>query len=325
MANVPTTEKFLIEDSTLRGKFLLSTPIYNEISPKLDFGDEILKIFRGEKLIDAVPFDFYGNYNEHTLRKEKSPIDPVEYCLHISGFIIEKERLFLEKAKVNSEIDPKLLEYLENFFPDQTKSDSTKRTGFSEDLRGKDKFLHSKVRYYERPERHQMKRNFQVQIEIENNQERLLTLNDFQNKMRNLLMIKKKLFSTYQTPLKTDLDAYVHELEDTIDIVLNLRPALLKSGIYQTLNQKVKLLISNLQLFSGVYLGKLYCLEVIEFLLREVLELKFGMKIDEVDNAVKNEMNDDSFDETPNRDTLRHRKLQDIAKTGLPNEISCES
>ena len=54
--------------------------------------------------------------------------------------------------------------------------------------------MHSKVRYYERPERHQMKRNFQVQVEIENNQERLLTLNDFQNKMRNLLMIKKKLF-----------------------------------------------------------------------------------------------------------------------------------
>lgn len=123
MVNVPVTEKFLIEDSTLRGKFLLSTPIYNEISPKLDFGDEILKIFRGEKLIDAVPFDFYGNYNEHTLRKEKSPLDPVEYCLHISGFIIEKERLFHEKAKANSEIDPKLLEYLDNFFPDPINED----------------------------------------------------------------------------------------------------------------------------------------------------------------------------------------------------------
>lgn len=135
-------------------------------------------------------------------------------------------------------------------------------------------------------------------------------------------MIKKKLFQVYQTPLKTDIDAYVHELEDTIDIVLNLRPALLKSGIYQTLNQKVKLLISNLKLFSGVYLGKLYCLEVIEFLLREVLELKFGMKIDEVENAVKNEIGDESFGESPNRDTVRQRKLQDIAKTGLPDEIS---
>ena len=140
--------------------------------------------------------------------------------------------------------------------------------------------------------------------------------------MRNLLMIKKKLFQVYQTPLKTDIDAYVHELEDTIDIVLNLRPALLKSGIYQTLNQKVKLLISNLKLFSGVYLGKLYCLEVIEFLLREVLELKFGMKIDEVENAIKNEIGDESFGESPNRDTVRQRKLQDIAKTGLPDEIS---
>lgn len=135
-------------------------------------------------------------------------------------------------------------------------------------------------------------------------------------------MIKKKLFQVYQTPLKTDIDAYVHELEDTIDIVLNLRPALLKSGIYQTLNQKVKLLISNLKLFSGVYLGKLYCLEVIEFLLREVLELKFGMKIDEVENAIKNEIGDESFGESPNRDTVRQRKLQDIAKTGLPDEIS---
>jgi hypothetical protein len=125
MINPPGTEKFLIEDSTLRGKFIISTPIYNEISPKIDFGDEILNIFRDQKLIDAAPFDFYGNYNETTLKKERSPLDPLEYSLQISGYIIEKDRLFHEKKDDADPIDPQLLEYLNKFFPEAESEEDT--------------------------------------------------------------------------------------------------------------------------------------------------------------------------------------------------------
>lgn len=323
MINPPGTEKFLVEDSTLRGQFIISTPIYNEISPKIDFGDEIINIFREQKLVDAVPFDFYGNYNEYTLKKEKSPLDPLEYSLQISGYIIEKDRLFHEKKEELEPIDPQLLDYLNKFFPDSGTSDSHRQQTDSNTTRlgQKVKFVHSKVRYYERSEKHQLKRNFQVQVEIQNDHERTLTLNDFQNKMKHLIFSKKKLFSQKGNPKKTDIDAYIHELEDTLDIILNLRPDLLRSGIYQTLNQKVKLLLNNLHQFKGVYLGKLYCLEMIGFLLREVLEVKFGMNMNDLKNLTPDDV--DGFKDLVKRRKIRMKKknFQQVVRGGLNEGI----
>jgi hypothetical protein len=126
--------------------------------------------------------------------------------------------------------------------------------------------------------------------------------------MKHLILSKKKLFSLKSSPQQTEIDAYIHELEDTLDIILNLRPDLLRSGIYQTLNQKVKLLLRNLNQFNGVYLGKLYCLEVIGFLLREVLEVKFGMKVNDLQGILKDSKHDGLQDLQRRGDLRRKRK-----------------
>ena len=139
--------------------------------------------------------------------------------------------------------------------------------------------------------------------------------------------MKKSLFTMNTTPQKASIDAYVQELEDSLDIILNLRPALLKSGIYQTLNQKVKLLLKNVALFSGVYLGKLYCLEVVGFLLREVLEVKFGMKVNDVDNILNQNIESSTTDMKQKQKTnkIKEKQQQEVIRAGLPNKFSSNS
>jgi hypothetical protein len=70
----------------------------------------------------------------------------------------------------------------------------------------------------------------------------------------------------------------------------------------------VKLLLKNLHQFNGVYLGKLYCLEVIGFLLREVLEVKFGMKIQDIEQMSQEEH--DGFKDLIHRRKQRLRKRE---------------
>lgn len=277
MINPPRTEIYLVEKSSLKGKFMISQPLFHEVSPYFDFGDEILSIFRQERLPRSVDYDFFGGYSLKTLFRKQGVLDSLEFCLQISGYIDEKEKLFPREDKTDQEIEPALLDYLGLFYTDskieKSKELSTSRSNLTP--------TGNKVRYYERPERHQLKRNFQVQVEIKTKHERTLTLNDFENKMVNLVKLKKKLLLGKGDIDKTEFDLYSTEIEDTLDIILNLKPELLKSGIYQTFNQKIKLLIKNVNEFKGVYLGKLYCPEIISFILKEYLFINHGLRLKE--------------------------------------------
>lgn len=281
MINPPKTEIYLVDKSNLKGKFMISQPLYNEVSPYFDFGDEILSIFRGDRLASSVDYEFFGGYKLKTLFKKQGHLDNLEFCLQISGYIDEKEKLFNKQDKTETEIDDKLIDYLGLFY-----SSSRAETKRKDRPKIKPTLIPSvsKVRYYERPERHQIKRNFQVQVDIKAKYERTLTLNDFENKMKNLVNFKKKIFFNKADISKTEQDLYITEIEDTLDIILNLKPELLKSGIYQTFNQKVLLLLKNIKEFRSVYLGKLYCPEIIVFILKEYLQLQHGLHIKEREN-----------------------------------------
>jgi hypothetical protein len=283
MVNPPKTDVYLMENSTLRGKFMVSQPLYNEITPCLDFGDEILSIFREKKFSSKVEdYEFYGKYTTDMMKADSDVLlDPLEYCLQISGLVDEREKLQKKVEKEEEELDQDLIDYLSLWYdvppPKKDKEVEQKRGSIHDS--SVVKFLSSKVRYYERPEKHQLKRNFQVQVERTEKCDRTLTLNDFENKIKHLGQQKKKMVELGDRVQKTDIENYKHEIEDVLDIVLNLQPELLRSGVYQSLEQKIKLLTENIAKFKQIYLGKLYCPEIISFILKEYLQLTHKVNI----------------------------------------------
>ena len=319
MVNAPQTELFIVENSTLRGKFMISQPLYNEITPIIDFGDEVLHINRGMKIHNPEKYDFFGDYDVKRMKKGKGPMDPLEYSLQLSGLIYEKQELFEKVENLDDKISDQLLSYLGVPLTESSKAKSKRKartelqnqinsTFGTTDQSEADIFDSSlrrmkastsdphdttsslinlpmrpsivKVRYFEAPDKHQIKRNFQVQVDVKEKHERTLTLNDFQNKMNNLVLMKQKVRKDTGSENfdYKEQEHYLGEIEETLDIILNLKPEIVKGKMLQTLNQKVKTLIQNIDAFKDVYLGKLYCPEIIIFILKEYLEQKHGVE-----------------------------------------------
>jgi hypothetical protein len=68
-------------------------------------------------------------------------------------------------------------------------------------------------------------------------------------------------------------------IEEVIDMIIHLRPDIKQTGIYQTFNQKLKLMITSLPYFKKLYIGRYYCPELIYVLLKEVIYIKFGIVV----------------------------------------------
>ena len=92
MTHPPKHSEYMVKDSTLRGNFLVTDILYDEISPEIDFGENIQKIFNGENgnfsSIEKSLGDFIESENSIYSR---DMITQYQYFIVISG-ILEKSK-----------------------------------------------------------------------------------------------------------------------------------------------------------------------------------------------------------------------------------------
>ena len=85
---------------------------------------------------------------------------------------------------------------------------------------------------------------------------------------------------------------YAVVIESLTDIVLTINQKDIDRALNQSLPLKIRFLISNVKDFRGMYIGNHYCPDVVAFLLREFLFIKFGkvynapLKIDDEDRGL---------------------------------------
>ena len=311
----------LIKNSSLRGNFLINKPFFTQINTELDIGEIGRKLDqdRYEKLTED-ELEYIEDFPNFPYQNELST--HYNYMYLLKGLIFDKKNLKNEQNEkiketnntdntnninnINSIINSETFQNLKldkSFFENSKKSLLNKNNKNFPNLNNKRRksinFVHGAIRYYDRPESHLEKKNFQQQVNLkDDNATRKLTLNDFNNHIENLILEKKKVIRNIKIKKRRDpkvIDNYKNYLEEAMDIILNMKPELLKTGIYQTFNHKLTLMVQNIEAYKGLYVGKHYILEIILFLLKEFLFCWYGVNNieDEKDSNIdKNEKNE---------------------------------
>lgn len=286
----PKYEIFFLDNSHLAGKILISKPLLGQINPNLDFGS------LGQKL-DQLKYKNLEKEELEYIEDVEKFEDPSEFRMTHYNFslllkeaLIPSKRVKTEKFIEESLAQEKVMEYL-GFI------DSSHKVKPPPRAKGKNRtitFLNGAFRYYDKPESHMEKKNFQQQVDLElDHDNQKLTLSDFSNNIERLYMFKQKIEARgIDRTRKKDqrlLQHYMSQMEETINIILNMKPEILRTGIYQTINHKVGLLMKTVDHFQGLYVGKYYILEVILFLLKEYLYCKWGLPDDDDNNTLENQ------------------------------------
>lgn len=271
MITQPESSSYLIKSSTMRGGFLVSTPIYSLISPEIDFGDTTLAIFKGDSSKSSLFIEELKDvYRVLNPGLRDSPIDAEEYALRISG-LIDNNLPLVKTDKQNPMSD--LIDYFAIMDP----LVKHKQSGVDE-IEGKENtrtisFPDGKVRYFEQPERHLKKKVAQVVAAFTAKYERKLTKKDFENKLEALYLFRKKMLSG-TNPNMYNKDNYINEIASILDIILHLNRGLDLPEQNDNFDIKISFLINNLKVFKDTFIGGLYVPSIIKMLLKEILMIK---------------------------------------------------
>lgn len=69
---------------------------------------------------------------------------------------------------------------------------------------------------------------------------------------------------------------YAVVIESLVDIVLNINQKELDRALNQSLALKIRYMITNIREFKDMYIGNHYCPEIVMFLLKEFMLIRFG-------------------------------------------------
>lgn len=133
------------------------------------------------------------------------------------------------------------------------------------------------VKYYDRHVRPASKTHFQQEANLIKGElgQRKITYSDFESAYVFAKDVRRKLPQDIKAE-SSEMKQYATVIESLTDIVLTINQKDIDRALNQTLPLKIRFLITNIKEFKGMYIGNHYCPEIIAFLLREFLFIKFA-------------------------------------------------